>query len=136
MAEDNAIKFIELLTSDSEIQEKLRDATAAYDGPKGEREVFDAVVAPIAAQAGLPFTFEEGVQYVSSERELNDAELDAVALSLVEHEFHIREDVGGVLADGDAVAHPPEFVGRLADGLDETELLHVARRQRSVKIVY
>ncbi len=79
MAEDNAIKFIELLTSDSEIQAKLRDATAAYDGPKGEREVFDAVVAPIAAQAGLPFTFEEGVAASGVGRDLSEEELDAVA---------------------------------------------------------
>ena len=79
MSKDNAIKFIELLTSDSDIQEELRDATAAYDGPKEEREVFDAVVAPIAAQAGLPFTFEEGVAASGVGRDLSEEELDAVA---------------------------------------------------------
>lgn len=48
-------------------------------GDKGdERAVFEAVVAPIAAEVGLPFTFEDVVA-ASASRELDDTELDAVA---------------------------------------------------------
>ena len=58
----------------------MRELVDTYDGDKGdERAFFEAVMAPLSQETGLPFTFEEGKQYVSSERELDDAELDAVA---------------------------------------------------------
>ena len=76
----NVQKFEELLSSDEALQAKMRELVDAYNGDGGdERAFFEAVMAPLSQEAGLPFTFEEGVQYVSSERELNDAELDAVA---------------------------------------------------------
>ena len=60
---------------------------------------------------------------------------DAVRAGFVEHEFHVGEDVGGVLALGDAVALGPELLGGLADGLDEPEFLHVAGGEGAVEIV-
>ena len=67
--------------------------------------------------------------------EVTAGQLDPVLLRLVVHQFHVGEDVGGVLPPGDAVALGPELLGRLVDGLDETEFLHVAGRQGSVEIV-
>lgn len=76
----NVEKFEELLRSSEELQARLRAATEAYEGDKAdERAVFDAVVAPLAAEAGLPFTYEEGAEYAASGKGLSDAELDAVA---------------------------------------------------------
>ena len=46
---------------------------------KDEREVFGAVIAPPAAEAGLPFSYEEGKAYVTEGIELSDETLDAVA---------------------------------------------------------
>ena len=76
----NVQKFEELLRSDEALQAKMRELAAAYDGDEGdERAFFEAVMAPLAKEAGLPFTFEEGTQFVLSGRVLDDAELDAVA---------------------------------------------------------
>ena len=80
MAQENATKFYELLKSDEALQAKIREATAAYDGAKDdEKAVFEAVIAPLAAEAGLPFTYEEGFAFATAERNLTDEELDAVA---------------------------------------------------------
>lgn len=79
MAKENATRFIELLPGDPELQGKLKEATAAYTGPKDVKTVFEAVVAPVAAEAGLPFTYEEGIAAAYAGRELSDDELDAVA---------------------------------------------------------
>lgn len=76
----NAQRFEELLRSDEALQAKMRELAAAYDGDKeDERAFFESVMAPVSREAGLPFTFEEGMQHVSSGRVLDDAELDAVA---------------------------------------------------------
>ncbi len=75
----NVEKFEELLRSDDALQKKLATAVEAFTGDKGdEKSVFEAAVAPIAAEAGLPITFEEVVE-ASTNRELDDSELDAVA---------------------------------------------------------
>ncbi|MCR4870012.1 MAG: hypothetical protein K5859_01780 [Atopobiaceae bacterium] len=79
MAKENAVKFIELLKSDAELQAKLREATAAYEGPKDEKAVFEAVVAPLAEQAGLSFNYDEAIAAASAGRDLSDEELGAVA---------------------------------------------------------
>ncbi|MBQ6523373.1 MAG: hypothetical protein IJI12_01795 [Atopobiaceae bacterium] len=76
----NAKRFEELLRSDEAMQAKLKAAIEGYEGDKtDEREAFDSVVAPLAAEAGLPFTFEEGLASAEEGAELSDAELDAVA---------------------------------------------------------
>jgi len=79
MAHENALKFEKLLQGDGALQAKLAQAAEAYVGDKSdERAFFDAVVAPIAEEAGLPHTFDEVVA-IKDSRELDDAELDAVA---------------------------------------------------------
>lgn len=72
-------QFEEMLRSDEALQAKLAEAAKAFTGDRtDERAVFDAVIAPIAAEVGLPFAFEE-VAEAAALRELNDAELEAVA---------------------------------------------------------
>jgi len=79
MAVENASKFEKLLREDKELQAKLEVAIEAFDGDKSdEKAVFDATVAPLAAEAGLPYTFEEAVESTQS-RELDEGELEAVA---------------------------------------------------------
>ena len=67
--------------------------------------------------------------------EVLPGELDAVLAGFVVHQLHVRQDVGCILADGDPVALGPEFLRRLADGLDEAELLHITGRKGSVEVV-
>ena len=75
----NVEKFEELLRSDEGLQAKLRAATEAYAGDTSDEQAFfDAVLAPIAAEAALPFTYDEVVA-AKDDEELDDAELDAVA---------------------------------------------------------
>ena len=79
MAAENVSKFEKLLREDEVLQAKMRDALKAFDGDKNdEKAVFDATFAPLAAEAGLPCTFEEAVASTQA-RELDDAELEAVA---------------------------------------------------------
>lgn len=80
MSVENVAKFEELLRSSEDLQAKFAAASEAYEGSRDdERAVFEAIIAPLAQEAGLPFTYDEGMAYASSPRELNDAELDAVA---------------------------------------------------------
>ncbi len=79
MAQENALSFEKLLRGDEMLQAKLAEAAKAYDGERSdERAFFDAVVAPIAEEAGFPHAFDEVVS-AKGNRELDDAELDAVA---------------------------------------------------------
>ena len=79
MAQENVMKFEQLLQSDKALQARLAQAAASYEGDKSdERAIFDAVVAPIAVEAGLEHTFDEVVA-VKDNREIDDAELDALA---------------------------------------------------------
>jgi iron complex transport system substrate-binding protein len=56
----NVMKFEELLRSSEELQAKLRSATEAFAGDKtDEQAVFEAIIAPLAEEAGLPFTYDE-----------------------------------------------------------------------------
>lgn len=76
----NAKKFEELLRSDKALQDKLSAAMDAFVGDKAnEAEVFDAVIAPLAASMDLPITFEEVKRLAMGGVELDDNELDAVA---------------------------------------------------------
>ena len=79
MAAENASKFEKLLREDEALQAKMEAAIKAFDGDRGdEKAVFDATIAPLAAEAGLPYTFEEAVESTQA-RELDDGELAAVA---------------------------------------------------------
>lgn len=80
MANENIKKFEELLRSDEDVQAKVRAAGSAYEGDKtDERAVFEALIAPVAAELGLPFTYEEGRAYARALKPLDDDEVSAVA---------------------------------------------------------
>lgn len=76
----NVRKFEELLRSDETLQEKLRAATEAWEGSRDdERAVFEAVVAPLAEEVGLPFSFEEAVEFAKGDQALSLDDLDEAA---------------------------------------------------------
>lgn len=76
----NVERFEELLRSDEALQEKMRSATEAYEGDKADEcAVFEAVVVPLAAEVGLPFTFEEAKGFVAESEQLDLDDLDEVA---------------------------------------------------------
>lgn len=80
MALENVSKFEDLLKEGGDIQAKLQELTAAFDGDKSDvKAVFEATVGKLAEELGLPFTFEEGAEAASEGVELSDDELDAVA---------------------------------------------------------
>lgn len=79
MAVENANEFMGLIRTDEELQAKLTEAGKAFAGDNGdEKGLFEAVVAPLAAEVGLPFTFEE-YNEVAASREIDEADLDAIA---------------------------------------------------------
>lgn len=74
------MKFEKLLQGDEALQVRLNEATSAYEGDKADaRAVFDAVVAPLAAEAGIPFTYDEATAVADYTKELDEADLDAFA---------------------------------------------------------
>lgn len=76
----NAEKFEELLRSNEELQAKLKAATEAFEGDMtDEAAVFDAVIAPLATEAGVPFTLDEAKEFAVAGADLSDEDLDAVA---------------------------------------------------------
>lgn len=80
MAQENVGRFEELLKSDEALQAKFAELGKAFEGTDADdRALFEGILAPLAAEAGLPFTYEEGVAYASQGKELSDDELDAVA---------------------------------------------------------
>lgn len=80
MANENVGRFEELLKGSEEMQAKLQELTKAFDGDKNDgKALFEATVGKLAAEAGLPFSFEEGAEFANANRELSDAELEAVA---------------------------------------------------------
>lgn len=79
MAAENVSRFEKLLREDEALKAKMEAALKAFEGDKSdEKAVFDATVAPLAAEAGLPYTFEEAIASTQA-RELDDGELEAVA---------------------------------------------------------
>lgn len=81
MSQENAKRFMELMNEDEGIQKKVREATESYIGEKpDEKALFNAVIAPVAKEAGLEFTFEDAAELAkSSEEELSEDELSSVA---------------------------------------------------------
>ena len=76
----NAERFRELLASDEALQERLRVAAAAYEGGRAdEAAAFAALVAPLAAEVGLPFTYEEARALADQDVEVSLDDVDAVA---------------------------------------------------------
>lgn len=80
MAENNVSKFEELLRTDEALQAKLKELSEAFTGDAtDEQAIFDATIGKLAAEAGLPFTLEEGRAFALADRKLSDEELDAIA---------------------------------------------------------
>ncbi|MCR4871136.1 MAG: Nif11 family protein [Atopobiaceae bacterium] len=80
MANENATKFYEALKTEEDLQAKLKALVEAFDGDQtDERAFFEATVGALASDAGLPFTYEDGVALSNEGIELTDADLDAVA---------------------------------------------------------
>ena len=63
-------------------------------------------------------------------------ERDMVLLCFFEHQKHIGQDAVGILTFCQFSVSIPEFLLGLSGCLDESELLHVARRECSVEIIY
>ena len=80
MTNENMGKFEELLKSREDVQARLQELSRAFEGDMGDaKAVFEATVGKLAAELGLPFTFEEGAEYAGTNRELSDSELESVA---------------------------------------------------------
>ena len=76
----NAKEFEELLRADEALQEKMRVAFEDYAGDKSdERAVFEAIVAPLADEVGLSFTYDDVLEFASDDESLNLDDLDAAA---------------------------------------------------------
>ena len=84
MAKADMMKFRELLFTDAEFQEKLKNASEAYTGDTSEKAVFDSVLIPLAKDYGLSATFEEFKEYMGAftdgaAGELSEDELSQIA---------------------------------------------------------
>ncbi len=79
MALENVAKFEEMLKSDEGLMAKVNELAAAFAGDRtDDKALFEATIGAVAAEAGLPVTYEEAVGALA-EQELSDEELDAVA---------------------------------------------------------
>ncbi len=108
MSKENVMKFEEKVMQDESLQEKIEAAAKAYDGDKtDEKAVFDAVLAPIAKDAGLDFTYDEvmEVRKAASEGELDVSEMKSIAGGSIKDIwgacFAIGIGVGAAASDSD-----------------------------------
>ena len=90
MAKENVAKFYEKLAEDAALAEKLNEMDKNFaeknDAPADDMAVrekaAEAIVLPLAEEAGLPFTLEELKEYEQEQMNnmtLSDDELDQVA---------------------------------------------------------
>ncbi len=90
MAKENVMKFEEQVMKDEKLQKKLEEATKAYQGDTAdEKAVFEAVIVPVAKEAGLEFTFEEAAeaQKAAMDGEIDLKEMKAVAGGIANRQF-------------------------------------------------
>lgn len=117
MAQENVMKFEALLQSDKALQAKLNEATEAYAGDKDDaRAVFDAVLAPLAEEAGMPFTYDEATTVADDARELDEAELEAFAGGKVGFSGGIGVGVCKELGGGVGGSYSPDTEFQTTDG--------------------
>ena len=88
MAVENAKKFMELVASDEALQRKLEERTDAYEGdPADERAIFEAIILPVAKEAGFELSYEDMTSLADNKnnkkgklgKKLSDDELMMVA---------------------------------------------------------
>ena len=80
MAAGNIGKLEKLLKEDETARARLNELAQAYDGDRNdERALFEATFVVLAEEVGLPFTADEVANAMAEGRELDDAELNAVA---------------------------------------------------------
>lgn len=84
MINTDILKFRDLLSSDSECQEKLKAAVEAYTGEQDEKSVFDNLLLPLAKEYGLSATYDEFKEFTGAlvggtEDELSEDELAQIA---------------------------------------------------------
>ncbi len=76
---DNPIRFKQLLETTPALKAELQEAARSYEGDRtDDRAVFDAVIAPLAASLGVPFTYGEALEAIREVRELSDEELEGM----------------------------------------------------------
>ena len=87
MATENIKAFFEALSKDEALQQALKEKELAYTGAKEDREaVMEAIVLPVAREAGYDFTLEELNELekcMQAEGELAEEELESVAGGMV-----------------------------------------------------
>ena len=77
MSLENVRKLEEMLNKDEAMRERLKELSEAYDGDKeDERAVFDAVIYPLAEEVGLPYTYDEVIEYAQQKDDDEDLTAD------------------------------------------------------------
>jgi len=69
-------KFIELVQADESLQKKLEEGVKSYTGEESEEAAFNAIVVPIAKEAGFDISLDDMKE---SMVELNPEEMQQVA---------------------------------------------------------
>ena len=80
---NNVKDFVELLNTDKTYQEKFEVAAKAYKGEITDEAIWEAIIGPLAAEAGYDITFDDYKAYVdgfTKNNEISLDELDAVFL--------------------------------------------------------
>jgi len=86
--------FIDQLNRDEALQKKFMEASKAFNGDRNSREAFDAVLQPLAREAGCSFTWED-LQALVAEKSRDDAVSDD---ELKQAAGGVKEDRGYSLA--------------------------------------
>ena len=68
--------FVELLNTDKTYQEKFEVAAKAYKGEITDEAIWEAVIGPLAADAGYDITFDDYKAYVEGFTKNNEMSLD------------------------------------------------------------
>lgn len=79
MAKENVKKFEELLRSDEGLQAKLKAAAETAGNVQDEEGKFNAVIAPLADESGLPFTFDEFKAAIEDGLEMTEDDLSKMS---------------------------------------------------------
>lgn len=116
MAIENVREFEERLRGDEALQTRLRELAKAFEGDRqDERALFEAVVAPAAAEVGLPHTYDEALEYMAQKGDDEDISADeAKAVAAGERANPNWADMCIFLGFGDVNANAcayPEDIG-------------------------